>query len=122
MTRILWQLAGITALGLGILGITVPLLPTTPFLILAAFCFSKSSERLHTWLVTHRRFGPIIENWNRHGAISRRAKRLSALAMIAVFVISLAAGAGTLVLVIQALVLSCAATFVLTRPLPPEER
>lgn len=122
MTRLLWQLAGLTALGLGILGIALPLLPTTPFILLAVFCFSRSSERLHTWLVTHKRFGPMIENWHQHGAISKRAKFLSAMAMIAVFAISLALGANTVVLVIQAIVLGCAATFVLSRPLPPEEQ
>lgn len=122
MTRLLWQLAGLTALGLGILGIALPLLPTTPFILLAVFCFSRSSERLHTWLVTHKRFGPMIENWHQHGAISKRAKFLSAMAMIAVFAISLTLGANTVVLVIQAIVLGCAATFVLSRPLPPEEQ
>ena len=122
MTRLLWQAAGLTALGLGIVGIWLPLLPTTPFLLLAAYCFSRSSERLHTWLVTHRQFGPLIENWNQHGAISRRAKWLSAISMLAVFGLSLAFGASRLVLVIQAIVLGCAATFVLSRPLPPEER
>lgn len=122
MTRLLWQLAGLTALGLGIVGIALPLLPTTPFILLAVFCFSRSSERLHTWLVTHKRFGPMIENWHRHGAISKRAKYLSALAMIAIFALSLALGANALILGIQAVVLGCAATFVLSRPLPPEEQ
>lgn len=122
MTRWLWQLAGLTALGLGILGIALPLLPTTPFILLAVFCFSRSSERLHNWLVTHKRFGPMIENWHQHGAISKRAKYLSAMAMIAVFAISLVLGANAIVLVIQAVVLAGAATFVLSRPLPPEEQ
>lgn len=122
MTRLLWQIAGLTALGLGILGVALPLLPTTPFILLAVFCFSRSSERLHTWLVTHKRFGPMIDNWHQHGAISKRAKYLSAMAMIAVFALSLALGANAVVLGIQAIVLACAATFVLSRPLPPEEQ
>ncbi len=122
MTRLLWQLAGLAALGLGILGIALPLLPTTPFILLAVFCFSRSSERLHTWLITHKRFGPMIDNWHQHGAISRRAKVLSAMAMIAVFALSLFLGANALVLTIQAVVLGCAATFVLSRPLPPHEQ
>ncbi len=122
MTRLLWQLAGLTALGLGILGIALPLLPTTPFILLAVFCFSRSSERLHSWLVTHKRFGPMIDNWHQHRAISRRAKYLSATAMIAVFALSLFLGANSLILTIQAIVLGCAATFVLSRPLPPEEQ
>jgi hypothetical protein len=66
--------AGVLSLGLGILGIFLPLLPTTPFLLLAAGCFMRSSERLYRWLITHKWFGPYIRNYREHGAITRRAK------------------------------------------------
>ena len=66
--------AGVLSLGLGILGIFLPLLPTTPFLLLAAGCFMRSSERLYQWLITHRWFGAYIRHYREHGAITRRAK------------------------------------------------
>lgn len=65
------------SLFLGFIGIFLPLLPTTPFVLLAAFFFSKGSKDLHQWLLNNRRFGPMIRNWQEHGAISKRAKTMS---------------------------------------------
>lgn len=74
-----WLLIGLgaIALGLGILGIFVPLLPTTPFLLLAAAAFVRSSEKLHDWLLNHRWFGTYIRNYREHRAITLRAKVLT---------------------------------------------
>ena len=113
-------LIGCLSLALGALGIFVPLLPTTPFLLLAAFAFANSSDRLHQWLLDHNLFGPLIDNWRQHRAISRRAKIISILSMIAIIVISVLLAVPTYVIAIQALVLSVTATFVLSRPLPPQ--
>ena len=65
---------GFLALGLGILGIFLPLLPTTPFFLLTAVCFIRSSKRLYTWLITHRLFGIYIYNYITYGAVTRRTK------------------------------------------------
>ncbi len=119
LSRLAWLIVGVTALALGIIGIPLPLLPTTPFILLAAFAFARSSTRLHDWLVRHRTFGPLIANWQAYGAISRRAKWVSLASMIAVFGISLALKIPTHALVIQAVVLSASAVFVMSRPLPP---
>lgn len=81
--RVLWASAGAAALGAGIIGAFLPLLPTTPLVLLAAFCFSRSSARLERWLLEHRHFGPMIEDWRARRAIPRRAKRL-AWAMMAI--------------------------------------
>ncbi|MFD0321219.1 YbaN family protein [Lysobacter gummosus] len=72
-----------TSLGLGIVGIVVPGLPTVPFVLLSAFAAARGSERLHVRLHAHRQFGPMIRDWQAHGAVSRRAKRL-AVSMMAV--------------------------------------
>jgi len=69
-----WLALAYLALGLGIVGIVVPGLPTTPFVLLAAFAAARGSRKLHDWLLAHRTFGPIISAWEREGAISRRAK------------------------------------------------
>lgn len=117
--RLAWRAAGVVALLLGIAGIALPLLPTTPFLLLSAFCFSRGSQRLHDWLVGHPRLGPPIRAWRDHGAISRRAKGWAVVAMVAAFGAALAAGVGPAVLAVQAGVLVLVAIFVLTRPAPP---
>ena len=118
--RVLWLLVGLLSLGLGFIGVAVPLLPTTPFVLLAAFAFMRSSKRLHDWLLAHRTFGPLIANWRRYGAISLRAKVLSVLSMLGVIVVSLALSVPRHVVIIQVLVLTASAAFIVTRPLPPK--
>jgi len=66
--------AGLTALGLGILGVVLPVLPTTPFILLAAACFARSSARFHDWLLRQPIAGPIIQEWQTHRSMPRRAK------------------------------------------------
>ena len=68
---------GLLSLGLGVVGIFVPLLPTTPLLLLSAWCFVRSSERLYEWLINNRYLGEYIRNFREHRAISLRAKILS---------------------------------------------
>lgn len=117
--RAAWFVLGAAALGLGALGVVVPLLPTTPFVLLAAFAFARSSDRWHAWLVGHTFFGPMIESWRAHGAVSRPAKVAGVLAMAAVIGISAAIDAPPTVLAIQAVTLTAAAAFILSRPIPP---
>ena len=114
--RYIWIGGGLTALSLGLIGILLPLLPTVPFLLLAALCFSKSSEKLHQWLVSHPKFGPPIDDWNENGAISHRAKILATASVIAAFTLSVVLDLRPLVLLIQALCLSGVMLFLWTRP------
>ncbi len=65
---------GFFFVGLAVLGIFVPVLPTTPFLLLALACFAKSSERLHHWLLTNKTFGPLIRQWHETRSMPRKAK------------------------------------------------
>lgn len=69
---------GCLALVLGLVGIVVPLMPTTVFLILAAWCFGHSSPRLESWMLNHPTFGPALHDWRERGAIPRRAKIMAA--------------------------------------------
>ncbi|WP_037586176.1 YbaN family protein [Stenoxybacter acetivorans] len=79
--RIILWLSGSLSLLLGIIGIVVPLLPTTPFILLTAACWAKASPRFHQWLCQHALFGSIITQWEERRAIPRRAKYVSAAAM-----------------------------------------
>lgn len=72
--RIALIVAGFIAVGLGIAGIVLPVLPTTPFMLLAAACFARSSPRFHHWLLHHRIFGPTVREWERHRAIPWKTK------------------------------------------------
>lgn len=72
----LW-IAGSVALLLGILGVFLPVLPTTPFILLAAACYARASERFHGWLLRHETFGPTIRNWEQHRSIAPRTKRIA---------------------------------------------
>lgn len=75
--RALWAAAGLLALATGIVGIFLPLLPTTPFVLVAAFCFARGSERCEQWLLTNPRFGPMVRNWRAKRAIPLRVKQLA---------------------------------------------
>ncbi len=74
VTRYVLIAAGFLSVGTGIVGIFIPLLPTTPFLLLAAACFARSSERFHTWLLQHRFLGSYIRNYREQRGMTRNAK------------------------------------------------
>ncbi|MGB5489447.1 MAG: YbaN family protein [Woeseiaceae bacterium] len=118
--RILWLLAGLLAVAIGAVGIVLPLLPTTPFLLIAAFAFARSSTRLNNWLLEHRSFGPLINNWHRDGSIDRKVKRIAIIVILMTPVITWLFGAPLWIIVCQVVVLSAAAVYILTRPLPTE--
>ena len=109
---------GFLALGLGFVGLWLPVLPTTIFLIIAAACFARSSPRLHTWLLAHPRFGPPLRDWFEAGAISRRGKALALFGM--------GTGLALVVLLVgdirwiglASVVLLASGWFVMSRPLP----
>jgi uncharacterized membrane protein YbaN (DUF454 family) len=76
-------------LALGIIGIVLPGLPTTPFILLAAWAAARGSTRLHRWLIEHRTFGPLIRDWQAQGAVRRGNKWLATITMLACAVILL---------------------------------
>lgn len=115
-SRQAWFALGLTSFGIGVVGIVLPLVPTTPLVILAAFAFSKSSPRFERWLLRHRFFGPIIADWRSNGAIAPGFKAIAVTMMLAIFGLSVWMGVPTFVLAVQGAVLTIAAAFVLTRP------
>ncbi|HZX77343.1 YbaN family protein [Lysobacter sp.] len=114
-----WWLLAYASLGLGVIGIVVPGLPTVPFVLLSAFAAARGSQKLHDWLLAHRRFGPMIRDWQAYGAVSRRAKRLAIGMMAACAVIMFLtaprwwmAGIGTAIMTVVAI-------WLWARPEPP---
>ncbi len=78
---ILWRLTALIALLLGVVGLAVPVLPTVPFLLVAAWAASKGSPALERWLLAHPTYGPHIRAWRESGAVPRRAKWFATLGM-----------------------------------------
>lgn len=89
MFRVILISFGSVFLGLGIIGIVVPGLPTTPFLLLSAGCYVRSSERLYNWLINHKVFGRYVKTFYEHKAMTVRAKVISLLSMWSMIIISL---------------------------------
>jgi hypothetical protein len=85
---LLW-LGGSVSLALGLLGVVLPGLPTTPFVLLAAACYAKASPRLHRWMLNHRWMGPMLRDWERDRSLSRRSKTVAVLSMAVMISFSL---------------------------------
>ena len=85
LNKYLFLSIGLICMALGFLGVFLPILPTTPFMILAAFCFSKSSERLHNWLLERPHIGKLILDWQNDGVIRKKAKVASTLVIVPLF-------------------------------------
>lgn len=75
--RWIWLVCGWVCMATGIVGLVLPLLPTTPFVLLAAYCFSRGSARYEHWLLTHPRFGPLVRDWRANHTVPLRAKQLA---------------------------------------------
>ncbi|WP_412774629.1 YbaN family protein [Nitrobacter sp.] len=117
MIRYVFLVLGIGFVALGFIGAFLPVLPTTPFLILAAACFARSSPRLENWLLRHPRFGPLLRGWRERGAIPVKAK-LMALGGTALGFVLLWLGShpGPWLMAAVALIMLTGLAYVFTRP------
>ena len=115
MPRLLWGSAGLACVALGAVGVVLPLLPTVPFLLLAAFCFARSNPAWERRLLNHPRYGPPLRQWRERKAISRKAKLAALTAMAATIALSAVFAGWPWVL---APVLACTASgaWIWTRP------
>jgi len=103
--------------GLGAVGTVVPGLPTTPFMLLALWAFSKSSRRFHDWLYAHKYFGPPLHQWRKHRVIPVKAKLLALITMVASLTyLTFFTEVKLLVNISVAFVMFCGAAFILCQP------
>lgn len=114
-----WWLLAYTSLGLGLVGIVVPGLPTVPFVLLSAFAAARGSQRLHDWLLAHRQFGPMIRDWQAHGAVSRRAKWLAVTMMSVCAVIMFLTAPKVWMAATGTAIMTVVAIWLWARPEPP---
>ncbi|MGK9231213.1 YbaN family protein [Inquilinus limosus] len=114
--RLALQLFGTLCVVAGIIGLFVPLWPTTIFMILALWAFARSSPRLHNWLLTHRRFGPPLQAWERHGAIPPWAKLLAVVSLGASLALVVIAVYSRIVVGMVAALFAVLILYILTRP------
>lgn len=113
---------GLMFVGLGVIGAFLPVMPTTVFLLLALWCFSRSSTRLQRWLYDHPKFGRTLRAWHRHRAIPTSAKVMAIATMATSLGVTTLLLADNLVIpMVTALVLVPVAAFILSRPSRPPE-
>jgi uncharacterized membrane protein YbaN (DUF454 family) len=79
-----YKLAGFILLGCAVTGFVLPVIPGTPFLLASAWCFARSSEKWHQWLLASELFGPVIRNWEENRCISLRTKIVALVSMLIV--------------------------------------
>lgn len=120
--RWMWMSLGLVCVAVGGVGTVLPLVPTTPLLLVAVFCFARSSGRLHNWLVDHPTLGPPIADWRRQRAIRRSAKLLATASIAAAMGVPTALGADGTIVAVQAGVLAAVLAFIWTRPEPRDRR
>lgn len=120
--RVRWPYAVLAYVfaALAVLGLVVPGLPTTPFVLLAAWAASRGSERMHEWLRNHRRLGPPLRNWQEQGAVATRAKKLAIGFLTVSWTILLLRGTPAWILAVFAALFIAVGTFVGTRPTPAQ--
>ncbi len=116
MIRLIWIACGGVTLTLALIGIVLPIMPTVPFLLLAAFCFARSSRRLYRWLLDHPTLGPPIRDWQQRGAISRPIKWYSTFSFVAAIGLAQLIQVPVEIAIAEAVILAGVAIFIWRRP------
>lgn len=111
---LLWTVGSLSLL-LGLIGVVLPGLPTTPFVLLAAACYAKASPRLHAWLLNHRLTGPMLRDWEAHRSLTRRTKTVAVVSMLLMVSLSIWSFRGRLVLQLVLLALGLIGAWVVLR-------
>ena len=117
---LLWA-AGSLSLILGLIGVVLPGLPTTPFVLLAAACYAKASPRLHRWLLNHRWMGPMLRDWESHRSLTRRSKTVAVGSMLLMVSVSIWSFRGQVIAQLALMLLGAVGAWVVLR-IPTRKR
>jgi len=114
-----FKLLGLLCVLLGIIGVALPVMPTTPFLILALACFARSSSALESWLLNHPRFGTTLQHWRAHQVVPVKAKYAASIGMLIGFIFLLYSSPPSWVIVLVAVVEVLVLTYLISKPSTP---
>ena len=118
--KYLFFIVGLISVGLGLVGTIIPGIPTTPLLLLSAWCFSKSSKRLELWIINNKLTGPIIKNWSDYKGLTRKSKIFSILIIIPSFYLSCHLISNTIIDIVLITTCITLCFYLITRPEPPK--
>ena len=121
LVRWLLMAFAILCLIMGVIGIVVPGLPTTVFILMAGWAAARSSPRLHAWLWNHRLYGPMLQDWTHGGHVSRKAKWSATIVMALCSIFLFLSGAPNWVKILAYTCMACVLTWLWFRPEPPTE-
>ncbi|MEJ7599779.1 MAG: YbaN family protein [Kofleriaceae bacterium] len=110
---------GLLFVGLGTLGVILPVVPTTPFLLISLWAFARSSHRLESWLLAHRLFGPRLVEWKKHRVIPLTVKLTAWGSMVASLTLMIVSGRSLVAIIGAASVMAIGAIYVATKPSKP---
>ena len=116
MKKIFLLSLGWICVALAFIGIFVPGIPTTPFLIVALWAFAQSSKKFHSWLLNHKRFGPILRNWESHKVVPKNAKLLMVILQIFAVIMIQYSLNNIFITTALTLLLICVAWYVISLP------
>ena len=114
--RIILLSLGLLCVGLAFIGIFIPGIPTTPFLIVALWAFAQSSKKFHAWLLNHKRFGTVLRNWESHKVVPKKAKILMVILQITAVAMIQYSLNNIFITIGLAVLLLCVASYVISLP------
>lgn len=121
MKKVIFAFFAYLFVALAIAGVFLPLLPTVPFLLLAAWCATKGSKRLHKWIYTHPTFGQLLRDWDSEGAVSRKSKITAIVMLVISYSIIVIFSDKLWLKIAMALLFSGVSLFLITRPEPKKK-
>lgn len=121
MKKLLWKILGLISLGFAYIGVVTPGIPYSPFVVFAAYCFAKSSPRLHAWIMNHKIFGPFIGNWNQKRVFPLKLKFFMLASMSASLIMMWGGGVPLRGIVYTAVFMALVAVWAWRFPSTPEE-
>jgi len=121
MKNLFWKILGFASLGMAYIGVITPGLPYSPFVVFAAYCFAKSSPKMHAWIMNHKTFGPFINNWNHKRVFPLKLKFFMLASMSASLILMYTGGVPTRGIVYTGIFMALVAIWAWRFPSTPEE-